>query len=77
MQGNQNSIFVKTDKIEAFKNTTKFWKKKISNGSFAMFHWFDKANKECIDFNFSDEIYNHLDVLYKKFQNYFPLDVRI
>ncbi len=56
-----------TDKIEAFKNRINFWKKKISNDSFAMFYWFDEAHEECIEINFSDKIYNHLDLLSKKF----------
>ena len=74
MQGKQNYIFVKTDKIEAFKNKINFWKKKVSYGNFAMFHRFDKANEKCIEFNFSDEIYNHLDLLSIKFKQYFPED---
>ena len=49
---------------------------KVSNGSFAMFHRFDEAHEECIEFNFSDELYNHLDLLSKKFKNYFSEDVR-
>ena len=77
MQGKQNSIFVMTDKIEAFKKRINFWKKKVSNGSFAMFHRFDEAHEECKEFNFSEEIYNHLDLLSKNFQHYFPEDVRI
>ena len=32
---------------------------------------------KCIELNFSDEIYNHLDLLSIKFQHYFPEDVRI
>ena len=77
MQGKQNSIFVMTDKIEAFKNRINFWKKKVSNGNFAMFHRFDEAHEKCIEFNFFEEIYNHLDLLSIKFQHYFPEDVRI
>ena len=77
MQGKQNSIFVMTDKIEAFKNKINFWKKKVSNGSFSMFHRFDEAHEKCIEFNFFEEIYNHLDLLSIKFQHYFPEDVRI
>ena len=72
MQGKQNSIFVMTDKIEAFKNRINFWKKKVSNGNFAMFHRFDEAHEKCIEFNFFDEIYNHLNLMSIKFQDYFP-----
>ena len=71
MQGKQNSIFVMTDKIELFKNRINFWKKKVSNGNFAMFHRFDEAHEKCIDSIFSDEIYNHFDLLSIKFQHTF------
>ena len=68
---------LKKKNIYIIKNRINFWKKKVSNGSFAMFHWFDEAHEECIEFNFAKEIYNHLDVLSKKFQHYFHEDVRI
>ena len=66
-----------TDKIEAFKNGINFWKKKVGNGSFAMFHRSDEAHEKCIEFNFTDEIYNHLDLLSIKFKQCFPEDVCI
>ena len=37
-----------TDKIEASKNRINFSKKKVRNGSFAMFYQLKEAHEECI-----------------------------
>ena len=74
LQGPMMTAFSMATKIDAFKKKLLVWKKRIDGGIFDMFHCFTEIteNTQCDLILNSNLVSQHLELLEKKFEQYFP-----
>ncbi len=72
MQGPNENILTSTDKIIAFQNKLKVWKKYISRGNVEMFPLLYELRGATADMEVVAVIGVHLEILSNRLDNYFP-----